>query len=173
MPAMYRVQQFLRAAETWIQPAEIDILLLEQYLPPGAVGLFTAMPRYDQRHALSVLHLLRQQGYSEPDLMAAALLHDVGKTVSSKGRLRLWHRVANVLLRSIRPGLLEQLGRDEVDSWRRPFFVQENHAAIGAELAGQAGCSSLTVELIRYHEDEAAAWGRPLLAALQAADAVS
>lgn len=143
------------------------------YLPAAAVELFQAMPRYDQRHALSVFRTLRQQGHAEPDLLAAALLHDVGKTVPRGGGLRLWHRVAVVLMRAFWPGLLERLGRDEPGSWRQAFYVQQHHAALGAELARQAGCSTTTVDMIRRHEDPPERTDDPLLAALQAVDGMN
>jgi hypothetical protein len=85
--------------------------------------------------------------------------------------VRLWHRVATVLVRAAWPGLLERIGGDSrPGSWRYPFYVQRHHATIGALLAEQAGCSPLTVDLIRRHEDAAAVAGDPLLAALQEAD---
>jgi putative nucleotidyltransferase with HDIG domain len=128
------------------------------------------MPRYDQRHALSVCHTLELQGHAERDLLAAALLHDVGKSVAQGARVGLWHRVAVVLLRAFWPSLLVRLAKDGGASWRRSFFVQVHHAAIGAEAAAQAGCSEITAGLIRHHEDSPNQVPDPLLAALQAAD---
>lgn len=170
MSAVYRVRQFLWAAGAWVRPEPVEAAVLDRYLPPLAVELFQAMPRYDQRHALTVFHTLQQQGHTEPDVLAAALLHDVGKSVPQGKGLRLWHRVAAVLLRTFWPGSLEQLAQDEPGSWRRPFFVQQHHATLGAELAQQAGCSPTTVDLIRCHEDPAGQRDNLLLAALQAAD---
>jgi putative nucleotidyltransferase with HDIG domain len=177
--AIYRVQQFVRAARAWVQAEDVDKAWLNRYLAPAAVDLFRAMPRYDQKHALNVLRTLQEQGHTESDLLAAALLHDVGKSVSQATSLHLWHRVASVLMRAFTPGLLEKIGQDRPGSWRQPFFVQQHHAALGAELAQQAGCSPVTVELIRRHEDPPAAAGDagqngdPLLAALLAADGVN
>jgi hypothetical protein len=177
--AIYRVQQFVRAAGAWIRAEDVEEAWLKRYLEPAAVDLFRAMPRYDQQHALNVVRTLQGQGQTEPDLLAAALLHDVGKSVSQVTPLHLWHRVASVLIRAFSPGLLERLGQDRLGSWRWPFFVQQHHAALGAELAQQAGCSPVTVELIRRHEDPPAATGDagqsgdPLLAALLAADSVN
>jgi hypothetical protein len=170
MSAIYRVQQFLRAANSWLRPDRGDLDLASEYLPPEALDLFAAMPRYDRRHALDVLGTLQREGYTEPDLLAAALLHDVGKTGLGRDPLRLWHRVMVVLLRALVPGRLEALARDEPGSWRQPFFVQQNHAAIGAELARRAGCSPATVNMILRHEDPIAVMDDPLLAALRAAD---
>jgi hypothetical protein len=128
------------------------------------------MPSQDRQHALNVFRTLQQKGYDDPDLLAAALLHDVGKGVPPGGGPRLWHRVVVVLMRAFWPGLLERLGQEERDGWRRPFYIQQHHPALGAELAQQADCSAITVGLIRRHEDPPHQGDDPLLAALQAAD---
>jgi hypothetical protein len=171
--AAYRVQQFIQAVGAWFWPEEVEEAVLSRYLSPQGVDLFRTMPRYDQQHALRVYRTLQQQGHEESDLLAAAWLHDVGKTVPRRGGVRLWHRVAVVLMRAFRPGLLEQVVQGEREGWRRPFYVQEHHAAIGAELALQAQCSAATVDLIRRHEDPPSPADDPLLAALRAADGVN
>ena len=173
MSAIYRVQQFARAAGSWVRPARVDAELVGHYLSPAGIELFRAMPRYDQRHALAVFHTLRAEGQAEPDLLVAALLHDVGKTLHPVGGVRLWHRVASVLLRSLSPELVEQIGQDQPGSWRQPFFVQQHHAAISAELAEQVGCSSRVVELIRRHEEPPGVEDDALLSALKAADSLN
>lgn len=173
MLALYRVRQFFHAAGSWIEPEEIGHRSASAHLSQEALGLFDSMPRYDRRHALSVLCTLQKQGYADADLLAAALLHDVGKTVRQTSPLRLWHRVTVVLMRTFWPGMLERIGQDRPGSWRRAFFVQRNHAAISTELARQAGCSARTVGLILRHEDLPSAADDPMLAALRAADNVN
>ena len=168
MSATYRVRQFAQAASAWARPE--DEQLVRTYLPAAAVRLFAAMPRYDRQHALRVVRSLQQQGQTDPDLLAAALLHDVGKSQHPAGSLRLGHRVAAVLLRALTPGLLERWGQEEGEGWRRLFYIQRHHAALGAALAQAAGCSSRTVDLIRRHEEPLPPESDPLLAALQAAD---
>jgi putative nucleotidyltransferase with HDIG domain len=171
MSAIYRVRQFVWAAGAWVRPEDLD--KARRYLSPAALSLFRAMPRYDRRHGLDVLQTCLEAGRSEGDLLAAALLHDIGKTVHPSGRLRLWHRVAAVLMRALRPGLLAEIEQDRPGSWRQPFFVQQHHAALGAALAREAGCSQRTIELIRRHEDPPGETEDPLLAALQAADSMN
>jgi putative nucleotidyltransferase with HDIG domain len=173
MRAVYRVRQFLRAAASWFRPAAVDEDLLRQVLPPSGVALFQAMPGYDRQHAAAVFQALQAAGHDEPDLLAAALLHDVGKSGSGLARIRIWHRVATVLLDAFWPGALERIGQDRPGSWRRAFFVQQHHAALGAELARAAGCSSAAVELIRRHEDAEVAGDDTLLAALRAVDSLN
>ena len=170
MSALYRIQQFVRAAGSWIRSGEGGNEFVARYLPPEAARLFEGMSRYDQRHALHVCRTLVQQGHTERGLLAAALLHDVGKSVTQGARVRLWHRVAVVLSQIVSPDLLGRLAKDQQGSWRRPLYVQLHHATIGAEAARLAGCSTTTVSLIRRHEDAHDQTPDPLLAALQAAD---
>ena len=164
MSAHYRVRQFLLAAEASLRRERSPEPAIRGLLPPAGVQLFSRMPRYDRRHALSVLRALQAEGQRDPDLLAAALLHDAGKTGSAAGRLRLGHRVAMVLLGAL--GVRQPC-------CRAAFFVQAHHAEIGAELALQAGCSQATAELIRHHENRCEAAQDPRLAALQAADAAN
>ena len=128
------------------------------------------MPRHDRQHALNVVRALQQRGRNEPELLAAALLHDAGKAAPRGGRVRIGHRVAVVLMRAFWPALLERLAREDAAGWRQPFYVQQHHAAIGAQWAQEAGCSPVTVDLIRHHEDPPGPADNSLLTALQAAD---
>jgi hypothetical protein len=145
---MYRAQQFFRALGVRMEP--VAWTEVKALLTPAQMALFRQMPRYDQRHSLNVVRTLRAAGHDHPDLLAAALLHDVAK---SAGPLRLWHRVAIVLLEAFAPRWLNWLAR-EVESrhWRYPFYVHHVHPEIGARLAEKAGCSSLTVWLIAHHQ---------------------
>ncbi|HEV2580582.1 MAG TPA: hypothetical protein VGT44_06980, partial [Ktedonobacteraceae bacterium] len=47
-----------------------------RWLPESAYALFTSMSPADQRHALRVCQGLQARGCAEPDMLAAALLHD-------------------------------------------------------------------------------------------------
>jgi len=175
--ALYRVRQFAQAAAAIVRPRPGDEELARRHLSPAALALFRTMPRYDRRHALAVARSLARDGVDNPHLMAAALLHDAGKTCGVGGRVRLLHRVLIVVGHAWAPRALEWAGRDpapgeRVPRWRQPFVTQQRHAALGAELALAAGCSAETASLIRRHEDD----GRdedPLLAALQAADSAN
>jgi hypothetical protein len=170
MSAATRVRQFVRAVGAWFQPEDAAQAATRGYLPAAGCDLFWSMPHYDRHHALRVVQMLEEQGHRDPDLVAAALLHDAGKTAGPSRPLRLWHRVTVVLMKTFAPGLLERVAQDRPGSWRQPFFVQLQHGQIGAELALEAGCSSRTAELIRHHEDPPGANDDPLLVALQSAD---
>jgi hypothetical protein len=173
MPAFYRIGQFAQAVTASIREQGDEGSPVADCLEPEAASLFWAMPRYDRHHALKVFRTLQHQGHEEPDLLAAALLHDVGKTAHPGPSPRLGHRVAVVLMRALVPGLLERIVSGDSGGWRRAFHYQLHHAEIGAVLAQEAGCSARTAELIRLHEEHSEPTADPLLVALRSADSAS
>ncbi|HID62229.1 MAG TPA: HD domain-containing protein [Anaerolineae bacterium] len=142
--AVSRVRQFLAAVRARV--SEDEVAVLEQHLDPSQRDLFRAMSPIDQRHCLDVFNTLLRQGHTDPDLLRAALLHDVGK----RG-IRLWHRVAGVLLEAFWPVLLEKLAVNRPQSRLYGFYIYRCHADLSAELAERSGCSPPVVELIRGH----------------------
>ena len=171
----YRVQQFLVSLWPGVTPEEQALVTAR--LPAPAVNLFVRMARRDQRHSLNVLHRVQYVAPDQPDLLAAALLHDVAKTAQPGRRLRLHHRVLVVLMEAARPGWVQRAACSNSDTWRYPFYLHLHHPALGARLAERAGCSPLTVELIRRHQEKLDHAPRNeterLLALLQAADDAS
>jgi putative nucleotidyltransferase with HDIG domain len=170
--ALYRVRQFVDAWLARVSPQELREA--DKVLPPGAQELFRKMSVPDQRHSLNVMRTLRRAGHSEVDLLAAALLHDVGK---SAARIHSWHRATIVLSKRFAPGLLAWLTNGEPHGWRRPFVIHRQHMKIGAQWAAQAGCRPLTVSLIRRHQEALRREPRNeeerLLVALQQADGIN
>ncbi len=141
-----RVGRFIRTARPNL--TDMDRALAEEWLPDEPLVLFLSQSEADQRHAISVARLLLRTGYVSRDLIAAALLHDVGKRGA---RFTPWHRTAIVLLEAIAPALLRWIGRWGRHSLLAPFAVHQAHAALGASLAIRAGVSDRTAQLIREH----------------------
>ena len=164
----YRAAQFFRALTARVPQEEAEQAL--RPLPPQGRMLFQRQATQDQRHALDVYQGLRQAGYTDPHLLAAALLHDAGKAAAG---LHAWQRAIIVLLGRFAPRLLARLSAGQPGFWNRPFVVHARHPEIGARWAREAGCSPLTVVLIRRHQDKPSGLQTEedkLLAALQAAD---
>jgi hypothetical protein len=147
-----------------------DWVLVERVLTLPQLRLFRSMSQRDQRHGLDLACALQRQGHRVPELFQAALLHDVGKA----RHLSLWYRAAIVLLEGFAPAVLQRLADDRPGRRGYPVFAYLNHPRWGAERATQAGCDSLTVELIRRHHEPLLASAEReadrLLVALQAAD---
>lgn len=167
----YRVRQGLvRLRARWYPP---DLESVSQTLPPPAMRLFITMSRGDQAHSLAVRDLLRRDGGATLLLEQAALLHDVGKAGAG---LNLCYRTVIILLEALRPDWLARLAADDTRKWRRPFYHDAHHAAIGAVKCREAGCSEAVVALVRYHDSPADCLSDPvlrdLLVRLQRADDV-
>lgn len=140
-------------------------------LRPAELALFRRFSLSDQWHSYRVMVTLRESGRDNPDLLVAALLHDIGKT---KMALHWWERVIVVLGGVLWPGRSKIWGLGQAKGWRRAFVIKANHPAWGAAMAAAVGCSPLTVELIAGHQTPIAKDdpGRvaTLLRYLQAAD---
>lgn len=139
-------------------------------LLPGEVALWRRMGGADRRHAVGVAR--RTAATLGPaatrPVLAAALLHDVGKVESGLGPLR--RALATVA------GLVA--GRAAADRWcSRPGPLGRTgrylcHDRLGAEMLGGAGSDPLTVAWAREHHLDPGRWSlTPVVAtALKAAD---
>jgi putative nucleotidyltransferase with HDIG domain len=164
----YRVAQFGQWLLDSVRPP--NLTYVRARLPnPTLIALFTRMSRADQHHGIAVARTLEHQGYDDPALIAAALLHDVGK---SRTGVSVWARVIVVLGEWLLPRVAARWGEGQAKGLRRPFVVRQQHPAWGAEMAQQAGASPVTVRLIRSHHNPTGERDadRPLLTALHAAD---
>lgn len=109
-------------------------------LEPGEAQVYQAMDARDREHACRVTrHLLAEHPQSRPELVAAALLHDCGKSVRP---YRLSERVLT--------GLVPQ-------RWcvALPFVgalaVRGSHPALGAHLILRAGGRRRVASLVAQH----------------------
>jgi putative nucleotidyltransferase with HDIG domain len=166
--AGYRASQFVHAL--FANPAADDAGMAAAHLPPAVRPLFDSMRRAEQAHSLAVLRALKRQGYTDPDLMAAALLHDIGKT---RAPLRLFDRVLVVLSHSLMSSAARTWSAGAPSGWRRPWVVAAQHAGWGGEMVAHAGGSARLEAIIRRHHETPLSRTTELddlLAALQAAD---
>ena len=145
--AVRRVKQFWRACRATVEPREMNGL--SEYLDPAQRALFARMAVSDQRHCFDLFYSLRERMGTDGPLLQAALLHDVGKSAAP---VRLWHRVAYVVLGKLSGRARAKLCARRGTGWRVPFFVLAHHTDLGADLALKAGCSGEVVALIRSHQ---------------------
>ena len=143
----YRIWQFWQSLQKPPQPEEYNIA--RDVLSSAELELFLKLPVPDMNHSLRVFHHLASEGETDPDLLKAALLHDIGKSCHP---LRRWERVFGVLAVGLFPRRSAVWGQKDPGSIHRPLSVIQQHPAWGADLAEKAGCSQQVVWLIRYHE---------------------
>lgn len=146
----YRLGQFWRIwrAQPLPEAAWVEITAV---LTETESALFNRFSLSDQQHGYGVLGTLQLAGHTHPDLLAAALLHDVGKT---RFPLSIWERSLIVLASKLLPGKMAVWGQGDARRWQRPFVVKVQHPAWGAEMAQTAGSRPLVIALIRRHQDK-------------------
>ncbi|MFQ5419772.1 MAG: HD domain-containing protein [Anaerolineae bacterium] len=149
MRVRYRLGQFWRIL-TAVPLDKSARIAVTAVLTPTELALFEYFAASDQWHSFHVMRLLQSTGHEDPDLIKAALLHDVGKAGK---RLTIWERSLIVLAGFFLPGQTAVWGQGEARGWRRPFVIKAQHPEWGADMAAKAGCSPRTASLIRRHQD--------------------
>ena len=149
MGFFYRIHQAWNALTA--KPAESDLEEVKSFLSPTQFSLFSDLHPSEQSHSIGIYHQLLNSGVNHPDLLTAALLHDVGK---NRYPLHIWDRIIIVIGRGISPHRVDSWSQGDPDSWKRPFVVSKKHAEWGAQMAADAGASQLTVKLINRHQEQ-------------------
>ena len=168
--ARKRFIQGLRGLSPARAGADVDRSPLE-LLTPEQRARFDTMPAFDQQHLCRVANHLKEQDISDPDVLVAGLLHDIGKS-DGRTQVGLTDRIAKVLLKRVSPGTLERVTASYPNGRFPGLALAVLHPELGAELARSMGCSERTCWLIRHHE-AGSDLGDPDLARLQAADFAS
>lgn len=139
------------------EPSSVDTAWATGCLYPGEVALWGRMSVADRRHALGVARqvVILLGPDVKRDVVAAALLHDVGKVDSNLGSLA--RAMATVLDR--------RAGNSRYARYRR-------HDEIGARMLQEAGSDPLTVTWAREHHMAPYRWTLPpeVTGALKSAD---
>jgi hypothetical protein len=140
--ALYRTRQFVR----YSNGREADDGAAREILPPRLFALFRSMDGGGRRHHLAVYQRLRQLGVRDPDELAAALLHDVGK-----GRVSPVTRAIYVVATRVWRGAPQALAGPGGRWWpamRRLW----RHPELGARQVAGSGGSPRLVWLIANHQ---------------------
>jgi putative nucleotidyltransferase with HDIG domain len=149
---VYRVRQFWRSVT--LKTEADDLERAKAQLSPVQWELFNRLQPAEAAHAIMVFRKLLERGENQPDLLTAALLHDIGKLAY---RLNPFERAMVVVVSALMPqhaqhwGELPAEGWQALPGWRKAFIVAEQHATWGAEMARQAGVSAMAEALIRQH----------------------
>ena len=151
-------------------PSPSDQAWVDDLLLPGEADLWRRMSGPDRRHAAGVAReVQRALGHeAERPVLAAALLHDVGKVESG---LRTYGRVVATLSAKL-------AGADMAHTWQRQKGFARRvglyllHPEIGGDLLELAGSDPMTVAWTREHHQPRESWTVPphLADALKAAD---
>lgn len=145
-------------------PPTFDDAWAVTHLGAGETALWRRMSDADRRHAVGVARRVEDALGDEATgaVIAAALLHDVGKIESSLGT---FGRVAATVLAAV-------LGRRRLAKTHGRVGRYLRHDSIGADLLRDAGADRATVLWAAEHHQPSAAWSLParVAAALKAAD---
>jgi len=151
-------------------PRADDEQWVSSVLAERELVLWRRMSRADRRHAVAVGRRVERALRDEatPAVLAAALLHDVGKVAA---RLGTYGRVVATVAGAA-------AGRSMADAWTqgrgftRKVGLYLRHDELGGDMLAMADSDPLTVAWAREHHRPTEEWTLPpeLAAALKAAD---
>ncbi len=149
----------LSVAAAWANP---DDAFARAWLEPSELGLYLAMDPRDRQHATEVAKRLRsREPHASGRLIAAALLHDVGKSALP---FRVWERVLAHLLPTspypAEPRLQGLAGARQIKRYHHQYGAQMISEVGGREAvarlvgAHQGPSSDPEVALLRHIDDD-------------------
>ncbi len=139
-------------------PKAIELGWVQKQLSPTELALWERMSNPDQRHSVAVAQAVAERLPAAPAwVVAAALLHDVGKVDSG---LRTPSRVIATLFWGVTPSE-RALEWSDAPGVRGRFARYHLHPAIGAELCEAAGSHSATSAWAREHHFDDSQWSTP------------
>jgi hypothetical protein len=141
-------------------PSRADTEWAEDQLLQSEVVLWRRMSGADRRHAVGVARRVqRALGHeAERPVLAAALLHDVGKIESNLGT---YGRVVATMSAAV-------AGRESARDWMRGTGMTRRigmyllHPTLGGDLLAMAGSNELTVAWTREHHTPMEDWTVPV-----------
>ena len=140
------------------------------HLLPSEADLWTRLSDADRRHAVAVARgVMDRLGEAERPVVAAALLHDVGKLASGLGTAG--RVVATLVAAAVRPTTVASWSK--VLGFRRRVAYYLHHPEEGGALLTEAGSDPLTVAWAAEHHRSPHHWtvGHRVGEALAEADA--
>ena len=156
--ALHLAKRFFGSLVPLGEPKADRVWILEQ-LTEGETEIWTSMSKADRRHAAGVARRVeRALGHEATrPIVAAALLHDCGKTVSGLGT---YGRVIATVSAKL-------AGPEQAYAWRETRGCTRNvglyllHPELGADLLGLAGSAPLTVAWAAEHHLPTEDWTVP------------
>lgn len=158
---VHRVRRFFTSLVPG-RPSGQDLAWAGTFLTDDECRLFAKMAATDQRHLLGVAKAVERHGVDgqppERWVMAAALLHDIGKTVAGLGT---YGRVVATLSEAV-GGASMATAWTESSGFTRKVGLYLQYPALGADLLRLAGSDERVVAWAAEHHLPEEDWTVPL-----------
>jgi hypothetical protein len=145
-----------------IGPSPVDERWAVEHLTAAEGDLWRQMSRADRRHAAAVARRVAAALGDEatPAVLAAALLHDVGKIQSGLGAYRRVVATLSALAVRHDPAVIAAWTRTAGFTRKVGLYLQ--HDRLGGDLLAMAGSDPLTVAWARQHHRPQSEWTVPV-----------
>ncbi|AOY78103.1 HD domain-containing protein [Clostridium formicaceticum] len=141
---LYRIKQFFQGVTAKIY--DEDIVFIKSHLSEKEQNLFFQLRKSEQRHCLNVAYGCHQEAPQNPDLVKAALLHDIGKIGSN---LTLVNKSFVVIIQK-----LKLKGKMLPPFLQKALHYKNNHAELGYQLLLKLQLNDRILFLVRNHHTD-------------------
>jgi hypothetical protein len=138
-------------------PNPADERWARQWCSDAEAALWSRLSGPDRRHAVGVARRVVRAGQTDRPVVAAALLHDIGKVVAGLGTYG--RVIATAAGLAAGPQMAESWSQRRGFTRRAGLYLR--HDELGAEMLAVAGSDPLTVTWAREHHLPAERWTLP------------
>lgn len=122
-----------------------DLEYINKKLNKSIKNDFLQLSNYEKKHSVLVAQAVEREIKDDPDLVLAALLHDIGKV---KHHINIIEKSILVILDYLTKGNLKKYNKN------KSINIFYNHGEIGYDILKNTGCNERILYLIKNHHNK-------------------
>ncbi|MFA6942072.1 MAG: HDIG domain-containing metalloprotein [Clostridiaceae bacterium] len=122
-----------------------DIEYIDKKLDNNIKYVFLKLSKYEKKHSILVAQAVEKEFKNDPDLVVAALLHDIGKT---KYHINITQKSLLVVLDHLTKGKLKKI------TINKSINIFYNHGQIGYDILKNSGYNNRILFIVKNHHNK-------------------
>lgn len=138
-----RIRQFLLCIFSSLGSQDLEYI--DKKLDNNIKYIFLKLSKYEKKHSILVARAVEKQFKNDPDLVKAALLHDIGKT---KYHINIIQKSLLVLFDLLTKGKLKKITEN------KSINIFYNHGQMGYDILKDSGYNERILFIVKNHHNK-------------------